>query len=106
MRQIVGKHDNEIKIILDPVLPMEGLIALLRDLSSGGMFGSQKKLAEFIGISPQNLSDVIHGRRPVMHQILQCFGIREVLTYQPVGSNLIVLDIERGEARDGRAKDL
>lgn len=36
--------------------------------------GSQKKAAAKIGISPQYLNDIIHGRREVSPQVAEFFG--------------------------------
>lgn len=46
--------------------------------------GSQKKAAESFGVSPQYLTDVLHGRREISDRILSKLGLRKRVIYERI----------------------
>ena len=46
--------------------------------------GSQKKLAEVIGVSPQYLGDILAGRREPGEKLLAGCGFRRIVTYERI----------------------
>lgn len=46
--------------------------------------GSQKAVAEELGISPQYLSDILNGRRSVSDRVAEALGMERVTTWRPI----------------------
>ena len=44
----------------------------------------QADLARKLGVRDQDLSDVVHGRRPPGPMLLAAMGLRKVVTYEPI----------------------
>lgn len=49
-------------------------------------WGSQRKVADHLGISAAFLSDIIHGNRPVSNKVAQKLGYKKVVKYARDGS--------------------
>jgi plasmid maintenance system antidote protein VapI len=49
-------------------------------------WGSQRKLADHLGISAAFLSDIINGNKPVSNQVAQKLGYKKVVKYAKDGS--------------------
>ena len=49
-------------------------------------WGSQRKVADQLGISAAFLSDIINGNRPVSNQVAQKLGYKKVVKYAKDGS--------------------
>jgi predicted transcriptional regulator len=49
-------------------------------------WGSQRKVADHLGISAAFLSDIINGNRPVSNQVAQKLGYKKVVKYARDGS--------------------
>lgn len=48
-------------------------------------YGTQKDLAEKLGVSTAYLSDVLQGKREPAGKMLEALGIERVVTYRKVG---------------------
>lgn len=49
-------------------------------------YGSQDKLAQRLGISPQYLCDVLHGRRALSGRVAKRLGYERVIRYVEAGT--------------------
>ena len=49
------------------------------------IMGSQKALAEDLGVSSAFISDILLGKRQPTGKVLECLGLRRVVRYEPVG---------------------
>jgi Helix-turn-helix len=43
--------------------------------------GSQKKAARLLGITPQHVNDILHGRREISERVASALGYQRVVTY-------------------------
>jgi len=80
------EFDPKIKILSGgDALSRGAVLSILRDYATDkDKYGSQKALAKAIGISPQNLNDILKGKRPIMYQVQVFLGIREELVYRVI----------------------
>jgi transcriptional regulator with XRE-family HTH domain len=44
--------------------------------------GGQAQLAEAVGVTPQNLNDVLNGRRPPGPTLLKAIGVKKSKVYE------------------------
>lgn len=58
------------------------LLATLKDKLTG--FRTQNELAAAAGVSPQYLTDVLHGRRDITGRLLDYLGFKRVRFYERV----------------------
>jgi len=69
---------------------IDGLVCRLIELTSE--VGSQKGLANIIGISAQHMNDIIKGRRMPGPKVLDFFGLKKEITYSLEPWEEILLD--------------
>jgi hypothetical protein len=62
-------------------LTQDDLIELIRSKIPNEM-GGQAQLAEAVGVTPQNLNDVLNGRRPPGPTLLKAIGVKKSKVYE------------------------
>ena len=64
-------------------LSLQDVVAQLRKQANEA--GSQKLLAEKMGVTPQYITDILKGRREPGEAVLKPLGLRKVVSYESEG---------------------